>query len=94
MSTPLDKKKPHVHVVGSGKSRYEQLKQEMMAGDVLQDARLKSGLTQSQVAARMGTTAAAVAKLEASLMGKPSPTIATLRKYAAALGKKLEIRLV
>ncbi len=83
-------------MLAHGKSRaaYAALKDELLAGDVLLEARLKSGLTQGQVAARMSTTVAGVAKLEASLLSRPSPTIATLRKYAAAIGKKLEIRLV
>ena len=42
----------------------------------------------------MGTKAPAVARLENALItgGSPSPSLNTLRKYAAALGKKLEIR--
>jgi transcriptional regulator with XRE-family HTH domain len=41
----------------------------------------------------MGTKAPAVARLENALVtGSPSPSIATLRKYAAALGKTLEIK--
>jgi hypothetical protein len=84
-------------LMAHGKTRdaYAALKEEMIAGDVLLEARLKSGLTQAQVAARMGTTIAGVARLERSLVqARPSPTVATLRKYAAAIGKKLEIRLV
>jgi hypothetical protein len=43
---------------------------------------------------RMGTKAPAVTRLENALItGSPSPSIATLRKYAAALGKRLEVRL-
>jgi transcriptional regulator with XRE-family HTH domain len=40
----------------------------------------------------MGTTASAVSRLESSLLSeKHSPSFATLRKYAAACGKKLVI---
>jgi hypothetical protein len=43
---------------------------------------------------RMGTQAPAVARLENTLItGSPSPSLNTLRKYAAALGKRLEVRL-
>jgi transcriptional regulator with XRE-family HTH domain len=43
----------------------------------------------------MGTQAPAVARLENSLAsGKHSPSIETLRKYAKALGKRLEVHLV
>jgi len=58
-------------------------------------ARHEAGLTQTQVAERMGTKASAVARLESALVsGKHSPSIDTLRKYAAAVGKKLEVHLV
>lgn len=63
--------------------------------DVLLDARIEAGLTQAQVAERMGTKAPAVARLENSLVtGKHSPSIATLQKYAAAVGKRIEVRFV
>lgn len=43
----------------------------------------------------MGTKAPAVARLEASLVsGKHSPSLSTLKKYAAALGRKVEVRFV
>jgi predicted transcriptional regulator len=62
--------------------------------DAILKARKEAGLTQAQVAERMGTKAPAIARLENALVpGSPSPSLATLRKYAAALGKTLEIRL-
>ncbi|HLT99007.1 MAG TPA: helix-turn-helix transcriptional regulator [Burkholderiaceae bacterium] len=68
---------------------------EMPMFDLILQARTEAGLTQAQVAERMGTKAPAVARLENALItGKHSPSIATLEKYAAALGKKLEVRLV
>ena len=58
-------------------------------------ARQDAGLTQAQVAERMGTKPPAVTRLESSLgSGKHSPSLATLRKYAAAVGCRLEVRLV
>jgi DNA-binding XRE family transcriptional regulator len=58
--------------------------------DALLKARLAAGLTQAQVAERMGTQAPAVARLERSLAtGKHSPSLSTLRKYAKACGKRL-----
>jgi DNA-binding XRE family transcriptional regulator len=63
--------------------------------DEMLSARKEAGLTQAQVAERMGTKAPAVARLESSLAsGKHSPSIETLRKYAKALGKRLEVHLV
>ena len=58
--------------------------------DALLKARHDAGLSQAQVAERMGTHAPAIARLERSLAtGKHSPSLATLRKYADACGKQL-----
>jgi transcriptional regulator with XRE-family HTH domain len=57
-------------------------------------ARHKAGLTQAQVAERMGTHAPAVARLERALAtGKHSPSIATVRSYVKACGKRLVLRV-
>jgi hypothetical protein len=62
--------------------------------DALLKARQSAGLTQAQVAERMGTQAPAVARLERALAtGKHSPSVATLRKYAKACGKRLVLRV-
>jgi len=58
----------------------------------LLSARAKAGLTQEQVAASMGTTKSAVSRLEA--VGKHSPSVNTLKKYAEAVGCEVEIHLV
>lgn len=69
-------------------------REEMPMFDAILAARKEAGLTQAQVAERMGTKAPAIARLENALItGSPSPSLATLRKYAAALGKRLEVRL-
>lgn len=62
--------------------------------DLLLKARQEAGLTQAQVAERMGTLPPAVARLERALAtGKHSPSLATLRKYARAVGKRLILEL-
>jgi predicted transcriptional regulator len=78
------------------RAEYERLmREEMPMLRAILKARSAAGLTQLQVAERMGTKAPAVARLESALVtGKPSPSLATLRKYAAALDKRLEVRLV
>lgn len=78
------------------RAEYDRIERnEMPMFDLILQARTEAGLTQAQVAERMGTKAPAVARLENALItGKHSPSIATLEKYAAALGKKLEVRLV
>ena len=62
------------------------LTREMLA------ARSMLGLTQEAVAELMGTTKSAVSRLEAS--GKHAPSLTTLKKYAQAVGCRLEIKLV
>jgi len=49
--------------------------------------------TQAEAAMRIGTTQSAVARLE-SAESRHSPSIATLQRYAKALGYKVQIRLV
>ena len=62
--------------------------------DILLKARQEAGLTQAQVAERMGTQAPAVARLERALAtGKHSPSLTTRRKYAQACGEKLSLQI-
>ncbi|GAA2757207.1 helix-turn-helix domain-containing protein [Actinopolymorpha rutila] len=56
----------------------------------LVDLRRRSGLSQTQVAARMGTSQSAVARLEA---GEADVRLSTLERYAAAVGHRLDVRL-
>jgi ribosome-binding protein aMBF1 (putative translation factor) len=62
--------------------------------DALLKARQDAGLTQAQVAERMGTHAPAVARLERALAtGRHSPSVATLRKYVKACGRRLVLQV-
>ena len=77
------------------RAAWESIQDEFTALDVLLEARRRAGLTQEQVAARMGVSQPALARVETSLGSrKHSPSLATLRKYAVAVGCKLQIRLV
>ena len=77
------------------KKAYDDLADEFAALDKLLALRQESGLSQSEVATRMGIAQASLARLESSLMShKHLPSLASLRKYAEAFGKRLEIRLV
>lgn len=77
------------------KQSFDALEEEYTALHALWDARQAAGLTQADVASRMGTTVSAVSRLESSLRSeKHSPSFATLRKYAQACGKKLVIQMV
>jgi transcriptional regulator with XRE-family HTH domain len=76
------------------KAEYDAQAEEFALLDELLRARQKAGMTQAEVAARMGTKTPAVARLEAGGGSKRhSPSVATLRKYANAVGCRLEIRL-
>jgi transcriptional regulator with XRE-family HTH domain len=76
------------------KAEYDAQPEEFALLDELLRARRQTGLTQAEVAARMGTQTSAVARLEAGGGSRRhSPSVATLRKYARAVGCRLEIRL-
>jgi ribosome-binding protein aMBF1 (putative translation factor) len=77
------------------KAEYDFLEEEFSLFDALVKARKAAGLSQAEVAQRMGTKAPAIARMESSGgKGKPSPSLKTLRRYAKAIGCKLEIHLV
>jgi DNA-binding XRE family transcriptional regulator len=77
------------------KAEYDALDEEFVLFDELIKARHAAGLTQQEVASRMGTRAPAVARIESGGgTKKHSPSIATLSRYAAAVGCKLKIELV
>lgn len=75
------------------KAEYDRLDEEFSFLDEFLKARAAAGVTQAEVAERIGTTQSAIARLESG-RGKHSPSIATLEKYAHALGCRLELRLV
>jgi len=59
-------------------------------GEELLARRHELGLSQTQVAARMGTSQSAVARLEA---GQGDIRLSTLERYAAALGSQVVWRM-
>ena len=69
---------------------YEAGRLALNVGERVRDAREATGLSQAELAARMGTSEAAVAKLEA---GDAGATITTLQKVATALGLRIIIEL-
>jgi DNA-binding XRE family transcriptional regulator len=74
------------------KEAYDELAEEYALAREMLGARARSGLTQEAVAELMGTTKSAVSRLEAG--GKHAPSLTTLKKYAHAVGCRLEIKLV
>lgn len=69
---------------------YEDMAEQFALLREMIQARQSRGLTQEEVAELMDTTKSAVSRLE-SARTKHSPSIATLQKYAHALGYKLSI---
>jgi DNA-binding XRE family transcriptional regulator len=74
---------------------YKALEDEFSTLDALLTARRQAGMTQEQVASRMGVSQPSLARVEASLGShRHSPSLEMLRKYAAAVNCRLEIKLV
>ncbi len=67
---------------------YDALKEEFSLVASLIEARTRAGLTQEQVAHRMKTTQAVIARLES---GGSKPSTRTLQRFAAATGSRLRI---
>jgi len=67
---------------------YDALEDEFALAAALIKARGDAGMTQEQVAAAMGTTQAAIARLES---GRIRPTTRTLEQYAKATRTRLRI---
>lgn len=72
------------------RKEFEALGLEFTLARELVEARTRAGLSQSDVAARMGTSQPAVARLESG----HKPSLKTLERYAEAVGMKVEIHLV
>lgn len=75
------------------KAEYDQMNEEFAFLDEFLKARSNAGVTQAEIAERIGTTQSAIARLESG-KGKHSPSLATLQKYAQALGCRIELRLI
>ena len=69
---------------------YKKLEPRYQLISQLIEARAKRGLTQQQVAKKIGTKQSAVARLEA---GSINPSVDFLEKIAQALGSKLIIQV-
>lgn len=70
---------------------YDALEPEFAVARQLIAARNRAGLSQAEVARRMGTTQSSIARLES---GQRLPAMSSLQRYASAIGHRLEVRLV
>ena len=73
------------------KAEYERLGPVVAIVGEMVGARQAAGLTQSDVAARMGTSQSVVARLEKA---RHMPTFDMVARYAAAVGFRLDLHLV
>lgn len=67
---------------------YDALEEEFALASALIGARAEAGLTQAELAERMGTTQSAIARMEG---GKGRPSTTTLAKVARATGTRLRV---
>lgn len=67
---------------------YDALEDEFALAKAMIEARAQAGLTQEQLAQRMKTTQAVIARLES---GRVKPSTRTLERFAAATGMRLRI---
>ncbi len=67
---------------------YEAVEEEFALASAVIDVRTRAGLTQEELARRMGTTQPVVARLES---GRGRPSMRTLERLAQATGSRLLI---
>ena len=70
------------------RKEYASMEHEFMIASELIRARIKSNLTQKEVAEKMGTTQSVIARLES---GNNLPSLKTILKYGEAIGRKVHI---
>ena len=70
------------------RKEYAVLDEEFSLASAMIEARARAGLTQQQLAKRMRTTQAVIARLES---GRSKPSTRTLERVAAATGMRLRI---
>lgn len=71
------------------KAEYDRLQPEFALIRAVIEARMRKGLTQKEIAKRIGTKQSVISRLE---IGRANPTVSFLKKLAQALNTQLEIR--
>ncbi len=72
----------------SYRKAYEALEEEFVLASAVMEVRNRAGLTQLELARKMGTTQPVVARLES---GRSRPSMRTLERLAEATGSRLLI---
>ena len=90
MTIPFETLKARLLANPRVKAEYDALAPELEICAELVKARLRAGLSQVELAARMGTSQSTIARLES---GQSLPSTKTLLRYAQATGSKFHVRL-
>jgi ribosome-binding protein aMBF1 (putative translation factor) len=90
MTIPFEKLRARLLADPMVKAEYDALAPELEIAAELARARLRAGLSQAELAARMGTSQSTIARLES---GQTVPSTKTLLRLAKATGSKFRVRL-
>jgi predicted transcriptional regulator len=90
MTIPFEKLKARLLANPKVRAEYDTLAPESEIAAELLRARLRAGLSQAELAERMGTSQSAIARLES---GQTLPSTKTLLRYAEATGSRFQVRL-
>jgi DNA-binding XRE family transcriptional regulator len=90
MTIPFDRLKARLLANPRVKAEYDALAPEFEIAAELIKARVGAGLSQAELAARMGTSQSTIVRLES---GQTLPSAKTLLRYANATGSKFQVRL-
>jgi predicted transcriptional regulator len=90
MTIPFDEIKAELLSDPEVKREYDALAPEFEFSAELLRARLRAGLSQAELAERMGTSQSTIARLES---GQTLPSTKTILRFAKATRSKVELRL-
>ncbi len=90
MTIPFEKIEAQLLANPKVKAEYDALAPEFEISAELLRARLRAGLSQAELAVRMGTSQSAIARLES---GQTLPSTKTLLRFAEATRSRIQVRL-
>ncbi len=90
MTIPFEQLRARLLANPDVKREYDALAPEFEIAAELIRARLRAGLSQTELAKRMGTSQSAIARLES---GQTLPSTKTLLRFAEATQSKVKLRL-
>lgn len=82
--------KPEMLGDAATRAEYDEMSSEYAVAREFIAARTRAGLSQTEVAQRMGTTQSVVARIES---GKRSPSMRTVERFAQAVGGRVVLRI-